>query len=70
MERGNVAYTIVSNYCIEQVKIVRMDANFATMKLGTGGAIRLAKSRIYGSEEEAAQKLKKDRPRRGPHENR
>ena len=52
--QGQSAYIVVSNLMVEEVDIVRHDYDRVVIRLrATGGYIRLQRSRIFRSEEEA-----------------
>lgn len=77
MKIGDIKYIIESNAVATQVKITAIQGEFCTCKLPSGGAIRLRKSRLYASKEEAEADIpgfrrdkeeKKERPPRSPYE--
>lgn len=53
MKNGDKAYIIQSGQFVIPVEIISIYNNFYTCKLPSGGAIRLRKSRLYESENEA-----------------
>lgn len=62
MQKGDTAYIIISNARVEPVKVIRIEANLITVKLSSGGAIRVPRGRLYETEEAAAARL----PRKNP----
>lgn len=53
MKIGDKAYIIQSGQIIVRVEIISINNSFYVCKLPSGGAIRLRKSRLYESENEA-----------------
>lgn len=53
MKIGDKAYIIQSGQIIVRVEIISINNSFYVCKLPSGGAIRLMKSRLYESENEA-----------------
>lgn len=62
MQRGDTAYIIISDAKVEPVRVIRLEGNLVTVKLSTGGAIRVPQGRLYDTEEAATAHL----PRRNP----
>lgn len=62
MQKGDTCYIIISNARVEPVQVIRMQSNLVTVKLSSGGAIRVPRGRLYDTEEAAASHL----PRRDP----
>lgn len=62
MKKGDAAYIIISNASVEPVQVIRVQANLVTVKLSTGGAIRVPAGRLYATEAEAVAHL----PRKVP----
>lgn len=57
MEKGDTVYIIVSNIRVEPVTIIRIESNLVTVKLSSGGAIRVPKDRLYETTDAAVAKL-------------
>lgn len=62
MKRGDTAYIIISNVRVEPVLVIRVNGNLITVKLPTGGAIRVPAGRLYATAEEAAARLPRQEP--------
>lgn len=63
MNPGEKAYIIENNSRVVPVTISSINGGMYTCKLPTGGAIRLNKSRIYESEENALEHVPKRKSR-------
>lgn len=57
---GDTAYIIESNRLIREVTIVRLDRDFCTIRFAdSGGAIKVRRSRLYGTRKLAEESLPK-----------
>ena len=77
MKIGDIGYILENKAVVTKVTITATQGDFYTCKLLSGGAIRLRKSRLYASKEEAEADIpgfmrdkeeKKERPPRSPYE--
>ena len=57
MNPGDICYFIENNLRIVKATVVKITGDFVLLKYGSGSGIRLRKSRVYISEEEAREKL-------------
>ena len=68
LEIGSSGYIIESNRIIINVTVIRKQGEFYVLRMPTGGAIKLRRSRIFLTREEAKQHLpKKVQPRKSFH---
>ena len=60
---GDTAYIIESNRLIREVTIVRLDRDFCTIRFAdSNGAIKVRRSRLYGTRKLAEESLPKKEP--------
>lgn len=57
MNSGDTVYFIENNMHIQEGTVVNSSCDFVLIKYGSGAGIRLRKSKVYTSEEEAKTKL-------------
>ena len=57
MNPGDMCYFIENNLWIVKATVVKITGDFVLLKYGSGSGIRLRKTRVYSSEEEAREKL-------------
>ena len=57
MNPGDIVYFIENNMRIQEGAVVNLSGDFVLIKYGNGAGIRLRKSKVYSSEEEAKTKL-------------
>lgn len=60
MSPGDKVYFIESNMRIQEGVVVNSSGDFVLMKYGNGAGIRLRRSKVYASEDEAKSKLNTD----------
>lgn len=56
---GEYAYIVESNVCVSRVYIVTYSNGFYTIRLESGGAIRVGKSRLFKTYDDALASMKK-----------
>ena len=59
LEKGSSGFIIESNRTIMDVEVLARHGEFYVLRLPTGGAIKLRRSRIFSTKEEAERKLPK-----------
>ncbi len=55
---GYYAYIIISNVCVSKVLLINKINDMYTIRLESGGAIRVSESRLYHTYEAAMESLK------------
>lgn len=69
MKKGDKAYILESNRIITPVTIIGISGGLYTCSLPSGGAIRLKRSRLYETEEEAQSHIPVEKPKyRSPYD--
>lgn len=57
MNQGDKVYFIESNMRIQEGIVINLSGDFVLIRYGDGAGIRLRRSKVYASEEEAKTKL-------------
>lgn len=69
MKKGDKAYIIENNRIITPVKIIGIHGDLYTCGIPSGGAIRLKRSRMYETEDEARKHIPVEKPKyRSPYD--
>ena len=72
IEEGTAVYFIESSRVITEARVIRRNGDFYTIGIGRGGAIRVRRSRLFLSKEDAQAhlpvRLKQQRTYRSPYE--